>query len=385
MNFFDIKIAEFGSYVLTLDNLILIISLILAIYFYLRQLHHARNQINWKIQMVNSEIFECFKGPALGGTFPERYHIDAIISTKSKDYKIKPKKLYSVEDVINKLISLLYEQPIDSEVRIKWIKSLREETSVPLEEKEKLKKENIFSRIVKFLRSDLLVHRKYRPLDMEKMGKRQTKMISKILAKQKTMKEPEAIKIKKFYDDFEEFKGWQAYRGGTIVQSDEVKHSGNFSLKKVVNGDPHGGYKLIGELLSFDEAKEIIFTGWIYRPQLTSPNIGDRLAIENANFNGYGFTINHSRNTAWIERRDKGKPIVISPIININPLMNKWNRFEFHMKKAGKYSLIIFDEMGGMEATVSSFADNKYLSFTQIAMHGGFPYYIDDIKIEILK
>ncbi len=385
MNFFDIKIAEFGNYVLSLDNLILIISLILAIYFYLRQLRYARNQINWKLQMVNNEIFESFKGPALGGVFPERFHIEAIIINKSNYYKIKRKRLHSVENVINRLINLLYDQHLNSEERIKWIKLLNEKTSVPFEEKERLKKENIFSRIVKFLRSDLLARRRYRPLDFEKMGKRQDKMLSKISVLHKTMKKPEEIKMEIFYDNFEEFKGWQTYRGGTIVHSDEVKHSGNFSLKKVVNGDPHGCYKLIGESLSFNEAKEIIFTGWIYRPQLASPALGDRLAIEDVDFNGYGFTINHSRNTAWIERRDKGKPTVISPIININPLMNKWNRFEFHMKKEGIHSLIIFDEMGGMEATLSSFADRRYLSFTQIAVHGGFPYYIDDIKIEVLK
>ena len=105
------------------------------------------------------------------------------------------------------------------------------------------------------------------------------------------------------------------------------------------------------------------------------------MAIEDANFSGYGFCVNHSNNTTWIERRDNKKPTIISPIININPLQDIWYQFEFLMYKDGKFKLSIVDEKGEQKIKLNSFVDNKYLFFTQVAVHGGFPYYVDDIII----
>jgi len=184
------------------------------------------------------------------------------------------------------------------------------------------------------------------------------------------------------YDDFKKFEGWYNFEKGIVVQLKFFKHSGDFSLKKDLHGDPNGGFKVIGTRISFEEIKKIIFTGWIYRPTIASPSLGDRLAIEDTDSNGYGFCINHSRNTVWIERRDNGKPSVISQIVNINPLKDKWYYFEFHMMNEGKFNLGILNEMRGFEVSLNSFVDNRYSSFTQVAVHGGFPYYIDEIKVE---
>jgi hypothetical protein len=281
-----------------------------------------------KIQMANKEILDPLTGPVSVEAYPDREDITAIINKKSREYKIKRKKLYSVEDVVEEIISYLYEQ--------EWMDSTkRYEIHIPSKKVEEAR-----------------------------------------------------VEIKKlvFQDDFEEFKEWNDYGNGTVIQSEDFQHSGKYSLKKDLAGDPDGGYKLIGRRLGFDEEdKEIIFKGWIYRPSISSPALGDRLAIEAADFSGYGFCINHSRNTAWIERRDNAKPIVISPIININPIRDDWYHFEFHMKNEGKFRLLIFEKEGSLLNDLSSFIDNKYLFFTQIGVHGGFPYYVDDIKIETIE
>ena len=55
------------------------------------------------------------------------------------------------------------------------------------------------------------------------------------------------------------------------------------------------------------------------------------------------------------------------------------------MQKEGKFRILIFDEIGGIAVDLSSFVDNKYLFFSQIAVHGGYPYYVDDLKIEVIE
>lgn len=304
-----------------------------------------------KIGMANKEILSPLTGLVSTGAFPESEDIIALIKKKSREYKIKRKNLYSVEEVVEEIISHLLEQRmIDSTKNFELIKSFRERIHIPSEKEEKMK-----------------------------IKKERKKLIAE---KEKEIKKE--IKKLVFQDDFEEFKEWNNYRNGIVVQSKDFKHSGNFSLKKDLSGDPDGGFKQIGKHLGFGELKEIIFTGWIYRPLIVSPALGDRLAIEAADFSGYGFCINHSRNTVWIERRDLAKPVVISPIDNINPIRDNWYYFEFHMKNEGKFKLLILDKIGKQTIDIKSFIDNNYLFFTQIGVHGGFPYYVDDLKIETI-
>ena len=128
----------------------------------------------------------------------------------------------------------------------------------------------------------------------------------------------------------------------------------------------------------------ILFSGWIYRHFIPSPNVDDRLAIEDSNFSGYGFCINHGNNKIWIERRDNGKPTVISTICDCYVAKNKWYYFEFFMKEAS-FMLRVWkegEEIKGIIEELDSFIDMSYSSFDRIAVHGGFPYYVDDIKIE---
>lgn len=373
MSFLDIEVIRISKYIFTIGGIIFILSFILSIYYNWRLGRKLRSQTSWKIQMANKEILSPLTGSVSGGAFPERDDINALINKKSREYKIKRKKLYSVEDFVEEIISFLFEQQMmDPKERNELIRSLREKTSVPLSlEKEEKKMPTGYIRKL----FQILGKKKYIYFQNEEKEEIKEK---EMIEKRKEIKKLE------FYDDFEEFKGWNKYGNGIVKQSTDFYYSGKFSLKKDINGDPHGGFKKIGINLFFEDVKGFIFTGKIYRPTIATTSLGDRLAIEDDKFNGYGFCINHSRDTIFIERRDRGKFKVISPINNINPLKDRWYGFEFHMRKEGKFILLIKDDIGGQIINVNSFIDNKYSSFNQVAVHGGFPYYIDDIKIETI-
>lgn len=198
--------------------------------------------------------------------------------------------------------------------------------------------------------------------------------------KEKTIREYRAKKVL-FSDDIEKYSGWEDYKGGTIVQSDDFAYKGKFSLMKDNNGDPHGGFKKLNRQISFG----IIFSGWINRPEIPSSYLGDRLAIEDADFNGYGFCIAHNRNKVWIERRDKGNATLISIESKLVLPKDQWYQFKFYMKTGGRFELKLYDNLGKELSSLSSNVDATYKQFDQIAIHGGFPYYIDELKIETLS
>jgi len=126
-----------------------------------------------------------------------------------------------------------------------------------------------------------------------------------------------------FFDTFDTDQGWEQYLDGTVALSSEIQaHSGNSCLKKQDHNNPHGGFKRIGRKINLG----FIFSGWIYRPSNQPGGKGDRLAIEDAEFNGYGLSIGHSRGIAHIERRDKGSATTISQDVQFNPPQDEWCR-----------------------------------------------------------
>jgi len=180
-----------------------------------------------------------------------------------------------------------------------------------------------------------------------------------------------------FMDDFGSFAGWEQYLEGRVSHSKEVRpHTGQFCLKKEHKNDPHGGYKIIGRSIGLG----FIFSGWIFRPSGQPGGKGDRVGIENMEFNGYGFSVAHGTNFAAIERRDNGRPSDISKRINFNPPQNSWYQFEFHSSSDGKFALYLNNSQGDRLLGISA-VDSKYNQFDRIVIHGGQPYYIDDIKI----
>lgn len=198
--------------------------------------------------------------------------------------------------------------------------------------------------------------------------------------KEKIIRENKAEKVL-FLDGIERYEGWENYRKGTIIQSNDFAYRGIFSLKKGNNGDPHGGFKKLNKQIGLN----IMFSGWIFRPAIPSPSLGDRLAIEDADFNGYGFCIAHNSNKVLIERRDKGNPTQIGTKYDIVVPKVRWYQFKFYMKTRGRFHLELYDRSGKELVNISSNVDATYKRFDQVAVHGGFPYYVDELKIETLS
>ncbi|MDY6837821.1 MAG: nucleotide-binding protein [Thermodesulfobacteriota bacterium] len=190
-----------------------------------------------------------------------------------------------------------------------------------------------------------------------------------------------------FYDNFEHFLGWKPFEKGQVTQSRNFSFTtgiktGNFSLKKYRANDPSGGYKKMTRSAGLG----LVFSGAIYRPSTLPAGLGDRLAIENSEFNGYGFGLLHGNNIAWIERRDRGRHRRISPNHAIEIPEDKWYQFEFHIKTDGVFDLRIYDDSGNELLGFSSNPDNSYSSFDRVVVHGGGfrPYYVDNLKVEIV-
>ncbi len=182
-----------------------------------------------------------------------------------------------------------------------------------------------------------------------------------------------------FEDDFTSDKGWQQYRNGTIEIKQGTSRSHGKALKKDKNADPDGGYLQIGQVFK----NGFCFSGWIYSPKERGQNAwGDRLAIEGENFDGYGFAIAQSLGRVEIERRDGGvEAVCISERVIFSPPKESWYRFEFIRLENGEMSLYLYDLSGAKLAQVFA-NDKKYNSFDRVAVHGGYPYYVDNLQIK---
>ena len=180
-----------------------------------------------------------------------------------------------------------------------------------------------------------------------------------------------------FFDSIDDAGNWEDYGSGKVYKSDEISWSGKFSLKKDANPDPYGGFRLLGRKIK----APFIFSGWIYRSDIENGRWADRLALEDENNNGYGFSVSHGNRAIGIERRDGGVGTFLPKSGQPTPPLNKWYHFQFYVGLGGTLSLSLYDQNGVQIIGAISVKDNKYKSFDRIVIHGGYPYYIDDLRI----
>ncbi len=181
-----------------------------------------------------------------------------------------------------------------------------------------------------------------------------------------------------FYDSFEDDSEWKKHGSGEVYKSDEKIFSGKYSLKKDANPDPYGGFRLLGKKIR----APFIFSGWIYRSDIEDGRWADRLAIEDENNNGYGFSVSHGNSVTAIERRDGGN--AQSGLLKgkgATPPLLKWYHFMMHFGRNGKLNLSIYDSSGVCLININDCKDKRYKEFDRIVVHGGYPYFIDDLKI----
>ncbi|WP_022665459.1 hypothetical protein [Desulfospira joergensenii] len=181
-------------------------------------------------------------------------------------------------------------------------------------------------------------------------------------------------------DNFEMFEGWLTYRDGNVLHSDEIAHTGKFCLKKTGFNDPNGGIKEFKKV-----GRGLLFSGWLHRPSSSDGGPADRLSIEDRDGNGYGFAIRHEEENFQIviETRIEGafeKNIARATIeSHFKSLRDVWYQFNFQITKANTITLTIDCE--GQRVGNISADDLRYNKFHRVAVHGGYSYFVDEIKI----
>jgi hypothetical protein len=183
-----------------------------------------------------------------------------------------------------------------------------------------------------------------------------------------------------FHDVFDSFDGWNDFKNGQVTHTSEQAHIGSHSLKKSGANDPHGGFKEIGQEIG----RGFVFSGWVYSPVGRSGE-ADRLAIEDHHFNGYGFAVDRKAHTVFIEQRHEGNRNEDKPLSPPKQLgtsfLECWYHFEL-VVEAKRLRLRLYDPDSGTQISTPWVRDNQFSSFDRVVVHGGRPYYVDDLKIE---
>ncbi|MGH1430209.1 MAG: pilus assembly protein [Neptuniibacter sp.] len=171
--------------------------------------------------------------------------------------------------------------------------------------------------------------------------------------------------------------GWNNYSSGAVARSSTQDWDGSgFSLKKINNNDPHGGYKDIGSTQDFDN---FIYEVWIYRPTVgTQSGQSDRLALSNSSASGYGIKIDAG--SIAIERRNSGSASGMVSTSWTRPT-DEWFRIVFESVSGDKFKITAYNSSGTQLATVTSGSDTNYSNFSRIYVHGGHEYFVDAMKL----
>ncbi|MHC1624028.1 MAG: XkdQ/YqbQ family protein, partial [Candidatus Methanospirareceae archaeon] len=179
-----------------------------------------------------------------------------------------------------------------------------------------------------------------------------------------------------FQDDFETWEGWIQYGNGVVSQSNEEAYEGSYSLKKDAYGDPNGGYKELGAVLSQPFKLEV----WVKRTYLSGANY-DRIGVIDEDGNGYGFIVDHGGNRVGLERRDSYTGVSSSQVWAslTKSVTYDWYRAVFIWKN-GWMKVEIYDQSGEKVGEVET-TDYIYSRFTRVYVFGGYTYYVDALKI----
>ena len=63
------------------------------------------------------------------------------------------------------------------------------------------------------------------------------------------------------------------------------------------------------------------------------------------------------------------------------PPLAKWYHFVMYFGLDGKLDLVLYDSLGVCLVNINDCMDNSYKEFDRIIVHGGYPYFIDDVKL----
>lgn len=184
---------------------------------------------------------------------------------------------------------------------------------------------------------------------------------------------PQLLFCDNFNADFE----WKNYGDGEVFRSNEMSWCGEYSLKKDKNPEPYGGYRMLGKKIK----PPFTFSGWICRSNIAEGRWADRIAIEDQDNNGYGLCVSHGNHRTYVEKRKGGRGKGTSAASIYTPPLEKWYHFIMHFGLNGRIKLSLYDINGVCISDVPEVTDRQFNEFDRVVVHGGYPYYIDDLRI----
>ncbi len=186
-----------------------------------------------------------------------------------------------------------------------------------------------------------------------------------------------------FFEDFEDFSGWKEINGGEISQDSYFPYTGSYSLLKDINCPPSGGEKYIGKfgpgyILEFNILRRV-----------TSVCPYDEVGISNGTV-GYLFRFEHGdRPNLSIVLFDGEGETVISRT-SASELFKEWYRGYISLNESNlevrlyKFSYIgrgIYDYILLNRTSMK----NPLGWFDRVLVLGGYPYFVDAIRIRKLS
>ena len=186
----------------------------------------------------------------------------------------------------------------------------------------------------------------------------------------------EGYDIFDFYDDFERWYGWINYGSGVVYQN--CSTFGYCVLVKDRYCDPNGGYKNLGFTIDYP----FIYEARLHRRTISGCN-ADRIGLIDDNGNGYGIAIDHlgggNPNNLWFDKRTNYSASATLLKSSFGYVTQVWYIIRFYWNN-GNMGFYVYDNNWNL-LTYATITDTSYNAFTRVYVFGGYPYFVDWIRI----
>ncbi len=185
-------------------------------------------------------------------------------------------------------------------------------------------------------------------------------------------------KIFDFYDDFEEdtIENWIIYENPKV--SIDCTIFGRCVFYKEDGCDPSGVYKALDKTINYP----FILEASLYRNELSTCPCNEVGLIDLLG-NGYGtcecFNDDASSNVTLDIRTNYGRKLLEK--VSISNLLNKWYKTYLAWDGKGNFIIRYFDISTNQLLKEFTIKDVNYNEFSNIYIFGGYPYYVDWIRV----
>jgi hypothetical protein len=180
-------------------------------------------------------------------------------------------------------------------------------------------------------------------------------------------------------EGFPHFQDWEQYLEGQVSPTEQPTRSpGHTALAKTAHNDPHGGFRKVGRPVEGG----LCLSGWLLSPRERAGGKANRIAIEDSDFNGYGFSITHDTKRIGFEKRTRGKAKGLGKGEQFDAPQGEWYQFKFFVAVQGQLRLEVRKQNQERPKTLTAEWDEQFRSFDRIAVHGGHDYYLAELVLE---